>query len=87
MATAKTLQADNFKNRQKTNETIFVYQSTGERRTLESEGFGIEYTIREYDSIPGPNAGERPVEDHATTNEQPSHDLGKDAQTQSFDER
>lgn len=59
------LQVDNYRNKQKDNETIFVYQENGERRTLDPKAFGVEYRIREYDSIPGPNA-----KDYRTSDEQ-----------------
>lgn len=82
------LQTDYYKNKQKDQRTIFVDKETGDRTPLAPDGFGIEYTVKEYDSEPGPNAGERetipqmPLEPKTPI---PTKDRGTRAQ--SFDER
>lgn len=81
------LQADNYRNKQKDNETIFVYQENGERRTLDPKAFGVEYRIREYDSIPGPNAKDYRTSDEQDATKDKTISRDRDSHSELFNDR
>lgn len=81
------LQADRYKNKQKDQQTIFVDKETGERVPLDPEGIDIEYKVRKYDSIPGPNSKDDRSTAEPDVRQGQDHSRDKELSPQSHDDR